>query len=78
MGKTWTNISAQINKILARTQLWSAHGITHGNNFLFCRLARRKDLLGKYKGRLLTKEDVLTTPEGAFAFSVWLAETGYF
>ena len=47
-------------------------------HFLFCRKAYRKDLLARSKGRLLTREEVLTTPEGAIAFSAWLAETNYF
>ena len=47
-------------------------------HFFSCRLARHKDLLGRYKGRCLTREDLLTTPEGAKAFSTWLAETDFF
>ena len=47
-------------------------------HFLFCRYARRKDLLEMYKSQRLSKEDILTTPEGALAFSAWLAESDYF
>ena len=47
-------------------------------HLFFCRLARHRHLLEWRRGRRLTKEEVLTTTEGAFAFSAWLAESDYF
>lgn len=47
-------------------------------HFLFCRYARRRELLQESKGRRIAREEVLTTPEGALAFSRWLAESDYY
>ena len=47
-------------------------------HFLHCRLARKTDLLRRHNERLVAIDEVLSTVDGAQAFSRWLAETDYY